>query len=311
MTMPTAGDSELDTPALALLWAARETGLLAALVEGAGDEREAADAAGVTERAARIVTDALIDLGFLRRVDGAVEPANRALGLLATRDLRSVGTVPAALDRFAAYAELPRTMESGVPPVDPDERVRHRLGAAEAVDDATVEATVDAALAANPDAERALVVADGRHARALADRGIDVTLLDGPSVIEAVEPLLESTLVTTRAGSLVDVEATFDLVLTVDGAWRQGAEENRFTVLAAADALAPDGAVVLIEPLRDRSAAAVEVAATALATGTGEPYTESTVAGWFLDAGLAGVETSDVPGTPYQAVVGRLDGSAV
>ncbi len=307
--MPTAGDSELDTPALALLWAARETGLLAALVEGAGDEREAADAAGVTERAARIVTDALTDLGFLRRVDGAVEPANRALGLLATRDLRSVGTVPAALDRFAAYAELPRTMESGVPPVDPDERVRHRLGAAEAVDDTTVEATVDAALAANTDAERALVVADGpgRHARALADRGLDVTLLDGPAVIEAVEPLLESTLVTTRAGSLVDVEAAFDLVLIVDGAWRQGVEENRFTVLAAADALSPGGAVVLIEPLRDRSAAAVEVAATALATGTGEPYTESTVVKWFVDAGLAEVETSDVPGTPYQAVVGRLE----
>jgi len=311
--MPTAGDSELDTPALALLWAARETGLLAALVEGAGDEREAADAAGVTERAARIVTDALIDLGFLRRVDGAIEPANRALGLLATRDLRSVGTIPAALDRFDAYAELPRTMESGVPPVDPDERVRHRLGAAAAVDDATVEATVDAALAANPDAERALVVADGpgRHARALADRGLDVTLLDGPAVIEAVEPLLDSTPVTPRAGSLVDVEATFDLVLTVDGAWRQGVEENRFTVLAAADALAPGGAVVLIEPLRDRSAAAIEVAATALATGTGEPYPEPTVAEWFVDAGLSEIETSDVPGTPYQAVVGRLDDSAV
>jgi hypothetical protein len=313
MTMPTAGDSELDTPALALLWAARETELLAALVDGAGDEREAADAAGVTERAARIVTDALVDLGFLRRVDGDVEPANRALGLLATRDLRSVGTVPAALDRFDAYADLPRTMESGVPPVDPDERVRHRLGAAEAVDDATVEATVDAALAANPDAERALVVADGpgRHARALADRGLDVTLLDGPSVIEAVEPLLESTPVTLRAGSLVDVAAAFDLVLTVDGAWRQGAEENRFTVLAAADALSTGGAVVLVEPLRDRSAAAVEVAATALATGSGEPYLESTVVEWFVDAGLAGVETSDVPGTPYQAVVGRLDDSAI
>ncbi|WP_435117468.1 class I SAM-dependent methyltransferase [Halolamina sp. C58] len=311
--MPTAGDSELDTPALALLWAARETGLLAALVDGAGDEREAADAAGVTERAARIVTDALIDLGFLRRVDGAVEPANRALGLLATRDLRSVGTVPAALDRFDAYAELPRTMESGVPPVDPDERVRHRLGAAAAVDDDTVEATVDAALAANPDAERALVVADGpgRHATALAGRGLDVTLLDGPAVIEAVKPLLASTPVTPRAGSLVDVAATFDLVLTVDGAWRQGVEENRFTVLAAADALSPGGAVVLVEPLRDRSGAAVEVAAAALATGTGEPYPESTVAEWFLDAGLAGVETSDVPGTPYQAAVGRRDGSAI
>lgn len=305
--MPTAGDADLDTPALALLWAARETGLLAALVDEPGGASEAADSAGVTERSARIVADALIDLGFLRRVDGEVEPANRALGLLTTRDLRSVGSVPATMDRFDAFAQLPRTMESGVPPIDPDERIRHRLGAAEAVDDATVEATVDAALAANPDAERALVVADGpgRHARALADRGLDVTLLDGPNVIDAVEPLLDTTPVELRTGSLADVEVPFDLVLTVDSAWRQPAEENRFTVLAAANAVVPDGAVVLVEPLRDQSAAAVEVAAAALATGSGEPYPASTVREWFADAGLAGIQTSEVPDTPYQAVVGR------
>ncbi|QKY21314.1 SAM-dependent methyltransferase [Halolamina sp. CBA1230] len=308
--MPTAGDADLDMPALALLWAARETGLLAALVDEPGGVREAADSAGITERSARIVVDALVDLDFLRRVDDGIEPANRALGLLATRDLRSVGAVPATLDRFDAYAELPRTMESGVPPVDPDERVRHRLGAAEAVDDASVETTVDAALAANPDAERALVIADGpgRHARALAERGLDVTLLDGPTVIEAVEPLLDPTPVEPRAGSLADVGMTFDLVLTVDSAWRQPAEENRFTVLAAANVLAPGGAIVLAEPLRDRSAAAVEVAAAALATGSGEPYPESTVREWFADAGLARIEASDVPETPYQAVVGRRRG---
>jgi SAM-dependent methyltransferase len=307
--MATARDTDLDTPALALLWAARETGLLTALIDEPGDAAAAAAAAGVGERAARIVADALVDLGFLRRVGDGLEPANRALGLLTTRDLRSIGTVPAAMDRFAAYAELPRTIESGVPPEDPAKRVRHRLGAAEARDDATVEAAVDVALAANPTAERALVVADGpgRHARALADRGLDVTLLDSPAVIEAVEPLLESTAVTVRSGSLVDVDVTFDLVLSVDGAWQQSADENRFTLLAAANALTPGGAVVLVEPLRDRSTAAVQVAATALATGSGEPYDEATVTGWFTDAELSGIETSEVPDTPYQAVTGRRD----
>lgn len=307
--MATARDTDLDTPALALLWAARETGLLAALIDEPGDAAAAAEAAGVRERAARIVVDALVDLGFLRRVGDGIEPANRALGLLTTRDLRSIGTVPAALDRFAAYAELPRTMESGVPPEDPERRVRHRLGAAGARDDATVEAAVDAALAANPDAERALVAADGpgRHARELADRGLDVTLLDGPAIIEAVEPLLASSDVTVRSGSLVEIDVPFDLVLTVDGAWRQSADENRFTLLAAANAVAPGGAVVLVEPLRDRSTAAVEVAAAALATGSGEPYDEATVTAWFADADLAGIETSEVPDTPFQAVAGRRD----
>jgi len=305
--MPTAGDTDLDTPALALLWAARETGLLAALIRESGDADAAAETAGVTTRSARIVVDALVELGFLRRVDGKVEPTSRALGLLATRDLRSVGEVPAALDRFGAYTELPRTMQSGVPPIASENRVRHRLGAAEAVDDAVIEATVDAALAANPDAERALLVADapGKHARTLDARDIDVTLLDGPAEAEAVEPLLDGTGVTLRTDSLADVEAaTFDLVVAVDSAWRQPADENRFTLWAAANALGPSGAVVLVEPLRDRSTAAVEVAASALATGSGYPYSQPEVTEWFSAAGLAAVETSDVPGTPYQAVAG-------
>ncbi|NHX35343.1 MULTISPECIES: methyltransferase domain-containing protein [Halolamina] len=308
--MPTAGDTDLDTPALALLWAARETGLLEALVRGSGGAAEAADAAGVTERAATIVVDALIELDFLHRVGDAVEPTNRALGLLATRDLRSIGRVPTALDRFDAYVALPRTMGSGVPPIeaDPETLIRHRLGAAEAVDDATVAATVDAALAANPDADRALVVADGpgRHARALADRGLDVTLLEGATVAAAVQPLLERKRVALETGSLADVEPTFDLVLTVDAAWRQSAEENRFTTLGIADALVPGGAAVCVEPLRDRSGAAVAVAAAALATGNGQPYPEATVREWFADAGLEAVETSEVPDTPYQAIAGRL-----
>jgi hypothetical protein len=40
----------------------------------------------------------------------------------------------------------------------------------------------------------------------------------------------------------------------------------------------------------------------ALATGAGEPYGEATVAGWCVAAGLDDVGTSEVPGTPYQAV---------
>ncbi len=307
--MPTASDTDLDTPTLALLWAARETGLLAALLYESGGTAAAADAAGVTERAATIVVDALVAEGFLHRVGDAVEPTNRALGLLATRDLRSIGTIPAALDRFDAYADLPRTMESGVAPIEPEDRLRHRLGAVEALDDATVAATVDAALAANADAERALVVADGPgpHARELAERGLDVTLLDGTAAAEIVAPLLEGSPVDLRTDSLGDVAATFDLVLTVDAAWRASAEENRFTVHAAAEAVAPGGVVALIEPLRDRSTAAAEVAAAALATGTGRPYDEAELVEWFELAGLVDVETNDVPRTPYQAVVGRRE----
>lgn len=323
--MPTAGDSGLDLPALALLWAARETGLLDALLTETGDASEAADVAGVTDRAARITVETLVDLGFFYRTDGAVEPTNRALGLLATRDIRSIGRVPAELDQFGALASLPSAMrpdehaeqehgddeqpdrsQRDRSQAETDRRTRHRLGADYAVDDATVRATVDGIHAANPGAERVLALADGpgRHACELAERGPAVTLLDGQAVIDAVGPLLAGSDVEPVTVSLMEVDpASYDLVFLVDGMWSNAPAENRFTLRAVERALAPGGAFVAVEPLRDRSDAAPAVAAKALASGSGEAYTEATIAGWCVAAGLDEVETSDVPGTPYQAVV--------
>lgn len=307
--MPSAGDADLSTPELALLWAARETGLLEALLRQTGSASEAAAIAGVTERAARVTVDALVDLGFFRRVGDGVEPTNRALGLLATRDVRSIGEIPAALDRLDALAALPAAMRQDGPDCQPRSRTaqetRHRLGASEALSDATVRATVDVIHAANPDADRVLALADGtgRHARELSDRGPEVTLLEGSDVGDAVGPLLARSDVTLETGSLADVEPdVYDLAFLVDGLWSGTAAENRFTIESVERVLAPGGAFVAVEPLRDRSDAAAEVAATALAMGSGEPYTEATVAGWCAAAGLDDVSTSDVPGTPYQGV---------
>ncbi|AEN04714.1 hypothetical protein Halar_0949 [halophilic archaeon DL31] len=307
--MPTTGDSDLETVELALLWAARETGLLEALLRETGSPNEAAAVSGVTERAARVTIDALVDLGFFERVEDGVEPTNRVLGLLATRDVRSIGQVPSALDQFDAFAALPTAMRRDNPERQPRsrtvQRTRHQLGASEAVDDATVRATVDAIHAANPDAERVLALADGpgRHARELADRGPAVTLLEGSAVGDVVEPLLAGGDVSLQTGCLPDLESgSHDLIFLVDGLWQSAAGENRFTLRAVERVLAPGGAFVAVEPLRDHSDTAAAVAATALATGRGEPYTEATVAGWCVAAGLDDVSTSDVRDTPYQAV---------
>jgi SAM-dependent methyltransferase len=317
--MPTAGDSGLDVPALALLWAARETGLLDALLTETGDASEAAAVAGVTDRAARLTLDALVDLGFFHRTDDVVEPANRALGLLTTRDIRSIGRVPAALDQFAALASLPAAMRGkawddqpgdgqalGRSQLNSEQRIRHRLGAHYAVDDGTIRATVDGIHAANPDAGRVLALADGpgRHACELAERGPSVTLLDGQAVVDAVDPLLAGSGVQPVSCGLTAVApGSYDLVFLVDGLWSNAPAENRYTLRGVERVLAPDGVFVAIEPLRGRSEATPAVAATALATGTGEPHTEATIAGWCDAAGLDDVETNDVPGTPYQAVV--------
>lgn len=276
--MPTGEDAGLDTPALALLWAARNTGLLEALLREVGTAREAAELTGVTERAARIVVDALVDLGFLHRVGDEVEPTNRALGFLATQDVRSIGRLPHAVDLFDRYQALPETMQTGVQPPDEGVRTRHELGAQAAVAGETVAACIDAVHAAHPDATRALELCGGpgRYARELAERGLDVTLLDGPDVVDTVEPLLASSPVSVEAGSFANLgENEYDLIYAVDMAWSLSRAENGILLRAAADALCGDGAFVLVEPLRGHSEAAVETAVRALATGTGECYTEA------------------------------------
>jgi SAM-dependent methyltransferase len=286
--------------------------LLEALLRETGSPTEAAEISGVTERAARVTIDALVDLGFFERVENGVEPTNRVLGLLATRDVRSIGQVPSALDQFDAFAALPTAMRRDTPERQPRSRTaqqtRHQLGASEAVDDTTVRATVDAIHAANPDAARVLALADGpgRHARELADRGPAVTMLDGRAVGEVVEPLLAGGELALETRSLAAVEPdSYDLIFLVDGLWESTPGENRFMLRAAERALAPGGAFVAVEPLRDHSATAATVAAKALASGRGEPYSEATVAVWCVAADLDDVSTSDVPDTPYQAIAAQ------
>lgn len=307
--MPTADDGGLSTAELALLWAARETGLLDTLLTEVGTASEAAAVTGVSEHAARTVVDSLVDLGFLHRVGEEVEPTNRALGFFATEDVRSIGQLPHAVDLFDRYRRLPEAMQAGLPPESPADWTRHELGARAAVDDSVVRATVDAIHAADPDASWALEICGGpgRYATELADRGVDVTLLDGHDVIETVEPMLDSvTGLELRSGSFLDLgDSNYDVVFAVDVAWSLSREENAMLVRAAADALSGDGTFVLVEPLRGHSKQSVETAVRALATGFGECYAEADVAGWCYEAGLDDLEVADIPGTPYQAVAAR------
>lgn len=299
---------DLGTAELALLWAARETGVLEVLLTEVGTASEAAERAGVSDHAARIVVDCLLEMGLLRRVGDEVEPTNRALGFLATEDVRSVGHLPHAVDLFERFRRLPEAVQAGRSPAPPENWTHHLLGARMARDDDVVDAAVAAVAAADPDATRVLELCGGpgRHATELADRGLDVTLLDGADVVEAVEPMLAGSPVDLRAGSVLDLGgADYDVVYAVDVAWSLSREENAMLVAAAAAALTGGGTFVLVEPLYGHSERAVETSVRALATGEGECYAEADVAGWCFEAGLDDVEVADVPGTPYQAVVAR------
>lgn len=303
--MPTLGYPAADYDELFLLWGARESGILDALTATAGTAEAVASEADVPLRVARLTVTALADLGYLQRVGEEYEPTNRLLGFLATRDLRSIGQRPHALDRLSLVAQLPDTMR-GESPELPKDWTRNRLGAHAAADEATIRAHVTAALREAPDATRVLDLfgASGAYATEFAARGCDATMVETPDIVTEVEPLLERRDVRLREGDELDLpQGAFDLVFGADVLWRRDRDDARTCVASAAEVVDSDGAVVFVERLRsgDSTAAVVD----ALARGVGEPLAESRVREWIEGVGLVDVSVRRVPGTDRHAIVGH------
>ena len=314
-----------DRETLFLLWAARETGVLDALLSDADTPAAVAERTDVTERAARLTVEALADAGFFRDVGGVYEPTNRSLGFLAAADLRSVGRFPAELDDLDALRRLPATMRGEAPPAGssdepaPDgtatEWTRNRLGRVQATDEATVRACVTVAQHVVPDGQVVDIGgAPGTYAVEFARRGYDVTLLDAADRLDASASLLAREPVATATWNLPGDDGVDSSSLPVEGVdcafvplrtSERSAKANRRLVAGAADALAPGGWLVVVDYLRERSPAAREATVRRLALGSGEAHAPTAYRDWFETAGLRAVQVRDVPGTDRQAVLGQ------
>jgi hypothetical protein len=304
---------------VAALRAARETGVLDALLDDADTPTEVAARTPVDARAASVLVDVLADRGFFEVVDGAYEPTNRALGLLTKTDLRSIGPIPHEVDRLDAYAALPGTLRSD-DPVDAardargNDYDRNHLGARQATPQSAVNAAVSAAQRGAPAATRVLDVggAPGTHATEFAARGAAVTLRDTPERVDAVRPLLARRDLELDAGALDADLPPADLAFATDLAPRLDDDALDAFGAAAHDALTRDGdstagadrALVLIEHLRDRSPRTPTRRLDALATGQhGDHRTERAVRNALQNAGFDPVEVHAVPGLDADAVV--------
>ncbi|UPV76171.1 class I SAM-dependent methyltransferase [Halorussus limi] len=313
-----------------LLWAARETGVLEAVTTDAETPAEVAAETGVTERAARIVVEAMAELGYLEAVgdaasgaDGEADPTetryeitNRALGFVAKTDVRSIGPVPHALDCVDRWIRLPETMRTGDPPAPEtasEDWTSNFAGAMASTDDAAVRASVTAAVHRNPDAGRVLDAGGGPgvFAKEFVRRGFDVTLVDRPEVIDVDRRFLEREPVELVAGDITEdlPSGGFGLVFCSRVAHGLSPDENRRFLANAFDALDPGGAVVLTDRVRGRTDDAALFGAHMLAqTEAGDTYTESQFRTWLRDAGFEDVEVRDVPGLDGQVIAGRRPG---
>jgi hypothetical protein len=298
----------MDHRELLLLRAARETGVLDALVSSAHTPDDVAQEAEVTERAARLTVDALLDMGMLEAVGDGVEPTNRMLGFITKTDVRSIGRLPYELDCVEALIALPETMRTGEPPDLGPEETQNELGALAAEDDASVRAAVTAAVREHPDAADVLVVGGGpgQHAVEFARRGFDVTLLDTPEAADVIDPLLERERVDlVRGDPLEGIEGDFDVVFHARVAREYDPADNRRLLSAAHDAVHENGLAIHVDAFRDGTPDAAVTADLLARTAGGACYEEGAVGEWFADAGFADVRAGDVPGTDCGFVAGR------
>jgi SAM-dependent methyltransferase len=309
--MPTRDDSGPDHEELLLLWVARRTGVLDALTTDAGTVDEVTDATTLDRETAARVVRLLAEYGYLHPMGDEYEVTNRALGFLATRDVRSVGATPYALDEMDALARIGVDAATEADGPTGDRRLRHRLGAHAATDTTTVRAGVTAAVHAAPDAERVVDVrgASGAYATEFARRGYAVTLVETGAVLDVVGPMLGGRGVETVAADAVTSvpAADADLALLADVLQCHPPETNRALLDAVSDALGEGGVVVVLEPLRGGSPAARRVAVERLAQGRGDAYTGEAVTAWLAGAGFVDSDVRDVPGTDYLAVVARCE----
>lgn len=305
--MPTDERTGLGTEALLLVWAARRTGLLEALLSSAGTPTEAAAATEVSEPGARRVIGALADLGFLESVDGEYEPTNRALGMLAKRDVRSVGPIPHALDATDDLVGLPGTLEGGVPPERGDDREANALGAHYATDEATVRACTTAAVRAVPGAGSVVDLCGGSgvYAAEFAARGLDATLVTSPTAAELFGRV-HGDGVALHAGAPSALDGGFDLAFLGDALSGMAPAEARATLAVGADLLDGDGAVVAADVFDDGSEAAVAADVRGLASGHGGAHDPDAAREWAVEAGLADVGIAPIPGTDRRALVGSV-----
>lgn len=286
--------------------AAADAGVTRALATGPVATDDIARQGGLDRRATRIVVAALEDAGYAdRRGDGFVlsERGRRELG-----EDGAGGGLPLWLTNLRAWVRLPEVLASGVPveeggtQQDEDALARYMAGMAAAPRE-RVHRVVDLCLERVPGAARALDLGGGpgHFARAFAERGLHVTLVDTAETIGFVGPaygLLDVDALELVAADFLDdplPDGPFDIVLLSNITHLFTADVNRRLIQRVAEVVRPGGAIAITDFMRGQSPRAARFALIMLLrTEAGDTYAEHEYAGWLADAGFTDTRTDDV-----------------
>lgn len=300
----------MDHRELLFLRALRVTGVLDAVVETAGTADAVAADTPVTPEAAAFALETLRDLGYLARVQDTYEPTNELLGHLTTTDVRSIGTLPAALDEAENLVHLEDTLRGRDAPGIEEEDLIHALGATAATDHRRVRAVATAIRNAAPTHSDALLIAGapGRLAVELADQGRSVTLADQPLAIRQSAGVLAGSDVETIPSDDWSGLPESSLVVIAPGL-RTEPEPWQPLVTGGAMTVAPEGRVILVERLHEADTADPLTQIQDMATlGRTRERSIPAVRTYLSDVGLTLRDTWEIPDTHLVAVMAEKAG---
>lgn len=306
---------------------AHRAGLLRALTEAPGTTAAVAARAELDPRATEIVLGALEDLGVVTRGPEGWAPtpdARRALCDPSHPEYRG-GGLDHWLENLRSFTGLPDVLRSGGPlersSRESDEgRLRRFMSAMAAAPADRVRRIVEACLSRAPGARRALDLGGGpgHMSRALAEHGLEVTLVDTPVTVDFVRR--EFALDEVDGLELVGrdfhedplPEGPWDLVLLSNVVHIYGAEANRRLLARVGRVTAPGGVAAVMDFVRGRSPRAARFALVMLLrTEAGNTYTAEEIRSWLREGGFGDVQVEDVdPGRQLVTGLRREPGEA-
>jgi SAM-dependent methyltransferase len=292
-----------------LLWACRETGVIEELLNGNRTAAEITEATGITERAAGIVLDALVDLGHASRSAGGYQASDSLHAFDPDTETLERGILPHRIDSLENYMRLPEMMRENQFPERTDEGFKNYVGAMATLEDRVVREIVTTVEHAHPRPDRVLDVGGGpgRFSGEFTRRGADVTLVDRPQVLELLaDHHRELGVSTTEGDALESLPAGFDLAFSARMTSSFTPEEIGAYFQNAYEALDPGGTFVCVERISGRSEVAARFAVHMLVfADSGGIHTASTYRDALDTAGFVDREIREIPGTVYQAVIGH------
>lgn len=316
--------------ASATLLAANEIGLFGALADGAKTARQVAEALGSDPRATEMLLNACAGLDLVVKQGDAYALTPVADAFLVPGRPGYLGSALRwAQDQYAAWGELPTSVHSGRPAVEPG---RHLGG--------DPQQTRRFVLAMH---ERAQGVARGvvpffklEGCRTLLDVGggpgtyavllaqqypaLRTTVLDLPEVVAIAQELIAqaglSERVTVQADDATRAdygEAQYDAALFSGVLHQMSAATIRQMLAGAHRALAAGGRVIVSDIMLDAAKTQPAFAALfslqmLLTTHKGGVFSAEECAGWLEEAGFAEVQARRLPPPlPYTVVTGRKE----